>query len=184
VAHTPHSWARDGAHLLFSAEKASQHTLWTLTVKDGQSAAFGDVASREAVFSPDGRWVAYYLREGTSNVIYLEPFPRTSAKYRVPVAGGHPYWSPKGDELFMNSAAGRNAIIAVTTAPRVSFGRPVDFPRTGRAEGNPGSTRRNVDMMPDGGHVLGVHLPGQESAAQIVVVLNWFTELQQLVPTR
>src|SRR5207344_800329 len=62
LAHTPQSWSRDDVHLLFSAEKGSEAVLWTLNVKDHQIAAFGDIAAREAAFSPDGHWVAYQAR--------------------------------------------------------------------------------------------------------------------------
>lgn len=193
AAHTPQSWTPDGAHLLFSVEKSNQSTLWTMTVKDRRIVAFGDVPAREAVFSPDGRWVAYQVPEAASavyaaNAVYLEPFPRTGAKYLVPQGGGHPFWSPKGDEIIMNAGPSRSRVIAVTTTPRVSFGRPADFPRLGRTEGNPLTVRRNLDMMPDGQHVLGVTSPvtlgSGEQAAQITVVLNWFDELRQRVPVR
>ncbi|OFW27253.1 MAG: hypothetical protein A3H97_12955 [Acidobacteria bacterium RIFCSPLOWO2_02_FULL_65_29] len=186
VGHTPQSWARDGAHLLFSVEKSNQSTLWTMTVKDRQIAALGDIPAREAAFSPDGRWVAYQV--GNPSAVYLEPFPRTGAKYLVPQSGGHPFWSPKGDEIIMNTGPTQSRVIAVTTTPRVSFGRPAEFPRIGRTEPNPQAGRRNVDMMPDGQHVIGVptagSVSGEQTAQQITVIINWFDELRQRVPVR
>ena len=187
VAHTPQSWNRDGAQLLFSAEKASESSLWTLTVKDRQVAAFGDVAAREAVFSPDGGWVAYQAGRTPPFNVYLEPFPRTGAKYLVPQSGGHPLWSAKGDEILLNIGSNASRVIAVTTTPRVTFGRPAPFPRYGRSEPNPQTDRRNVDMMPDGQHVIGVPTVGASTGAQvqqITVVLNWFDELRQRVPVK
>ena len=189
TGHTPQSWNRDSAHLLFSAEKDGESTLWTLTLQDRQIAAFGNVPAREAVFSPDGRWVAYQVRGSAATgsaatAVYIEPFPRTGAKNLVTQSGGHPFWSAKGDEIIINAGANRSSVIAVTTTPRVGFNRPADFPRTGRREPAPRIGRRNVDMMPDNQHVLGVPMEDGVQANQIVVVLNWFDELRQRVPVR
>src|SRR6185436_6505171 len=101
AGHTPQSWARDGTHLLVSVEKSNESTLWTMTVEDRRIAAFGDVPAREAVFSPDGRWIAYQVGKANPTAVYLEPFPRTGAKYLVPEAGGHPFWSSKGVVIMM-----------------------------------------------------------------------------------
>ena len=184
----PQSFSRDGAHLLFSALKGNQWTLWTMTMKDRTPSAFGGVVSIDLVegaFSPDGRWVAYQVHEPTVRVrqIFLQPFPATGAKYLVR-AGGHPYWSPKGDQLILNVGAGTSVIIPVVTMPAVAFGQPIEFPRQGRTEGDPATIRRNVDSMPDGQHIIGVTNGGSDAArtAQINIVLNWFEEVRQKIP--
>ena len=41
----------------------------------------------------------------------------------------------------------------------------MDFPRQGRIEPNPATSRRNVDMMPDGQHVLGILNAGTVAGA-------------------
>jgi len=192
--HDPQAWSPDGA-LLFTIEKDRQFTLWAMSMKDRRMTAFGAVRSAiptEASFSPDGRWVAYQsypsqdtARGGTTQV-FVQPFPSTGATYLVPQAGAHPYWSRKGDELILNSGITHSYAVPVTTTPRVVFGRPQDFSRVGRYE-PPVTLRRNADAMPDGQHVIGVMSSRQSDAAesaQITVVLNWFTELQQRVPTR
>jgi len=192
--HSPQSWSRDGTSLLMTVEKDSQFALWTLSIKDKQTTPFDDVKSVtqiEASFSPDGRWVAYTARESMNrqnpNEVFLQPFPSTGIKHLVPQAGGAPYWLPKTNELVLNAGPSRNVAVAVTTTPRVAFGRPTDFSRAGRFEGSPRTSRRNVDAMPDGEHVIGVvPASGIESsvAAQITVVLNWFNEVRQRVPVK
>ena len=187
--HAPQSWSRDGASLLITVEKDNQFALWTLSIKDKQAAPFGDVKSRtqiEASFSPDGRWVAYHGRESMNQSlpeVFLQPFPSTGIKHLVPQTGGAPYWLPKTNELVLNTGPQRSVAIAVTTTPRVAFGRPTDFIRVGRIEGSPTTTRRNVDAMPDGEHVIGVvPASGPEGfLSQITVVLNWFDELRAKV---
>ena len=185
--HVPQSWSPGDGHLLFSALKDKQWTLWTMTMKDRRPAAFGDVHSNsllEGVFSPDGRWIAY--QEGTPRQVFVQPFPATGAKY-LARQGGSPYWSAKGDELILNIGRGSSVRIPFTTAPRVAFGQPEDFSRVGRNEGDPGTRRRNADSMPDGEHIIGVYTggtTGATEAAQIQVVLNWFDEVRQRAPRK
>jgi serine/threonine-protein kinase len=194
VAHAPHSWSPDGAHLLFSVQKDQQGALWTLSMKDRKQAPFGDVRSIEnieGVFSPDGRWIAYQARESTTapRQVFLQPFPATGAKYLVR-EGGHPYWTAKGDALFVNTGLGVSELIPATTTPRVAFGEAVRLARGARSEPNPATGRRNSDSMPDGEHIVGVLLgTGAQSGpagtdAQILVVLNWFDEVRQRAPRR
>jgi Tol biopolymer transport system component len=187
LAHIPQSWSRDGAHLLFSVQKGNEFTLWSMTLSDRKAASFGGVAAREAAFSPDGRWVVYQVREEAANVAYVEPFPRTGAKYLVSRQGGHPFWSSKGDEIVMNSGPTRSTVVGVTTSPRVAFTTPAEFPRVGRNELNPLGARRNADMMPDA-RVVGVRSSVEAGAdsdqRQITVVLNWTEELKRRVPVK
>jgi serine/threonine protein kinase len=52
--------------------------------------------------SPDGRWFAYSSSEsgGRSN-IYVEPYPRTKARYQISTNGGvSSLWSPDGKQLY------------------------------------------------------------------------------------
>jgi Tol biopolymer transport system component len=184
--HVPQSWSKDGGQLLFSAFKDKEWTLWTLSVKDRRAAPFGKVHSlepAEGAFSPDGHWVAYRSKESdaTTGDVFLQPFPTTGTKYLVR-KGSHVYWSPRGDELFVNAGVGQSVVIPVTTTPRVTFGPERNFPRGLRREG-PRPTRREVDAMPDGEHVIGVLVGGGEYLLpQINIVLNWFDEVRQRVP--
>ena len=84
-----------GDRFLFSATKDSKVSLWTFSLADRRAAPFDAVESTNvigSVFSPDGRWVAYSsssLQTGRSsnpnvgNVVYVQPFPATGAKYRI-----------------------------------------------------------------------------------------------------
>jgi serine/threonine protein kinase/Tol biopolymer transport system component len=192
-SHMPESWSPDGAHLLFTVlQKDQQFALWSLAMNERGATPFGNVRSTvptSAAFSPDGRWVAYQSRENAGAAIetFLQPFPTAGTKFLVPRDGSHPYWIPKTGELILNVAAGRSAAITVTTMPGVAFGRPTDFLRGGRIEGNPVTNRRQVDAMPDGEHVVGIttatESDPQVPASQILVVLNWFDELKARVPS-
>ena len=161
-------------------------------MNDRQLLPYGSVRSAiqiDAVFSPDGRWVAYHHRESitdTATRTFLEPFPATGIKYLVPQNGGHSYWLGKTNQLILNSGQGFSTATSVSVIPRVVFGRSTEFSRVGRTEVPATLARRNVDSMPDGEHVIGVANTGVSTQAQsqIVVVLNWFDEVRQRAPVK
>jgi Tol biopolymer transport system component len=191
TTHAPQSWSPDGEHLLFSVHKGSDmdfmtSQLWVLSLTTRRVERLGDMAAHDVTFSPNGRWIAYGVRGAAAgSQVFVEPFPRTRAKYLLPRAAGHPVWSPKGDELITHSAPTESHLTAVVTAPRFAFGEPAPFPRAGRIEANPTVTRRQHDMMPDGERLLGIlshQTNSPNAAAQIILVLNWFDEVRQRVP--
>jgi serine/threonine-protein kinase len=195
--HVPQAFSPDGAALLYSVswprvEDRHGPILWTLSMKDRSATPFGVEQSAglvQGAFSPDGRWVAYQARGAgaPSMQTFLEPFPRTGAKYLVG-AGGHPYWSPKGDELILNVNAGVSVIVPVKTTPAVTFGQPVPLSRAGRLESSPINNQRGADSLPDGEHIIGVASGPPTATAdrtsEIVVVLNWFDDVRQKVGAR
>jgi len=170
-------------------------TLWTLSLRDRKATPFGDVKSlfpTGAAFSPDGRWVAYSVREPeqTRNTVYVQPFPATGAKYQISKDddGHHPVWSPDGKELFYVPGASQFSAVSISTQPIFTFGNPVPLPRQ-FIENGPGSPTA-IDITPDGKRFVGIMLAGQGQAPAagaptglIQVVLNWGEELKQKVPT-
>jgi Tol biopolymer transport system component len=209
VSHVPETWSPDGKWLVLSATKESDsgsagYTVASmmLSLEDKKVVPFDDVKSTQAVnavFSPDGKWIAYTMRApGSVAQIYVQPFPPTGAVYQITRGtdrnAHHPFWSRDGRELYYVPAAGGFAVVSITTRPTFAFGDPVSLSRgpLGFFEGGPGSTRQN-DAGEDG-RVIAIMagnpspqaaLFGEGSTAQgFHVVLNWFTELQQRVPTR
>ena len=165
-----------------------------LSLKDKKSTPFGDVHSSTrtgAVFSPDGRWVAYATTEGaTTTTIYVQPFPAipassTSSCREVAnpnIRCGQPDWK----QLFYNPGPGQFESVSVTTLPTFAFGNPVPLPRP--FPGAPPARRRPYDITPDGKFVsaiaAGQSVSGRPAAPQIQVVLNWFEELKARVPLK
>ena len=79
-------------------------------------------------------------------------------------------------------------VVTVMTKPAFAFGIPQPLPLAGRFDGI-NDLARNWDVMLDGKRFLGVFAAGQSETAagatpQIRVVLNWFEELKQRVPTK
>ena len=199
AAHVPESWSPDGKHLLFTEQKGSDYTLFSLSLADRTNAQFGGVRSSaptSAGFSPDGRWVTYAEDGGgmlTSNRgVFIQPFPATGEIYPVPRTriDFHPVWSPDGKELYYVSAAVFPFVaVSVRTQSGVTFGPP--------AEVSPAVPRprltlydvRGYDVLPDGKFLSLVPVGNQDAAEapprqEIGVVLNWMEELKRLVPTR
>jgi hypothetical protein len=152
---------------------------------------FGDVRSTsfptDAVFSPDGRWVAYQAGEASQGeaTTYVQPFPPNGTTYQIG-RGGRPLWSRDGTQLFYIPRAGAFEAVTIATQPRFTFTNPVAVPR-GFGVASPDSPRP-FDITPQG-RIVGVGFPGQSQTGsgmptQIHVVLDWFEELKARVPTK
>jgi serine/threonine-protein kinase len=193
IAHVPESWSPKADVLLFRAVEGANYSLWSFAIGEKKSAPFGDVKSAVppcAVFSPDGKWVAYALLEPgkTAVEVYVQPFPATGARYQLPISrdNHHPVWSRDGKQIFYIPGPGQIASTDVTTAPNFTFGNQTIIRQA--LENYAPSVPRQYDVTPDG-KLLGL-IPAEQSQTgaaapgQINVVLNWFTELQQRVPSR
>jgi eukaryotic-like serine/threonine-protein kinase len=54
-----------------------------------------------AVFSPDGRWIAYQSNEAGRNQVYVRSFPESGRRWQVSTRGGYaPRWSKDGTKLY------------------------------------------------------------------------------------
>jgi len=192
-SHAPESWSPHGDRFLFSVTKGSDVSLWTFSLRDRKATPFGDVHSEDptnAVFSPDGKWVAYASTQRGRSTLYVQPFPANGTKYQLFAKGSdsphHPRWSPGGKELFYDPRVSGFEAVSVTTHPAFAFGNAVAVPKLFLMAGE--TFRTPYDIAPDGrlvGRITAGHAQYVRSPAdQIDVVLNWTEELKRLVPTR
>ena len=190
TSHVPDSWSPSGETLLFEMRKDSSGSLFALSLRDQKIEPFGRIESSQsidAVFSPDGRWVAYDSTETGGSNVYVEPFPRTGARYPITKdQGRNPFWSPDGQELFYTPRPAQLFVMTISAQPTFTFGNPVPATRGGLYAPNP-AARRNWDMAPAGQRILGVldaavgTSSGSSDAQTIQVVINWFEELKARV---
>jgi dipeptidyl aminopeptidase/acylaminoacyl peptidase len=193
VVHVPESWSPKADVLLFRAVEGVNATLWSFFIPEGKSAPFGGVQSisaTNAAFSPDGRWVAYHVREATKNTdeVFVQPFPANGSKYQLPISrdNHHPAWSRDGKELFYIPGPGEFSVIPVTTASGFVFGNPAPVRQV--LQNYPPSFPRHFDVTADG-KLIGLIPAGQTPSGaaapnQINVIINWFRDLQQRVPVK
>ena len=103
-------------------------SLWVLSLPEGKTEPFNGARSTRpmnAVFSPDGRWVAYGSDESGTDAVYVQPFPATGAKYQISRGdvGHHALWSRDGKQLFYIPGPGRFVVVNVTTQPSLVSAR-------------------------------------------------------------
>jgi serine/threonine protein kinase/Tol biopolymer transport system component len=184
--HVPISWSPDGQFLAFiEINPKTEYDIWVLRMSDRKVLPFLRTPFNESVprFSPDGRWLAYISDESGRFEVYVQPYPGPGGKWQISTEGGtEPAWNPNGRELFYRSGDTMVAV-DISTQPGFSAGKPRML-FEGHYVPTPG-TNSNYDVSADGQRFL--MLKPSESAqvapTQINVVLNWFEELKQKVPT-
>jgi len=137
----------------------------------------------DAVISPDERWIAYASDETGQLEIYVRPFPNVGGgTWQISDGGGiEPLWSPDGSELFFRNGVGFFSVSIRSEGAAITRGTPEEM-FAGLYMNNLGSTP-NYDMSPDGQRFLVVDESNRPSErAALVVVENWFEELNRLAP--
>jgi serine/threonine-protein kinase len=180
-------WSSDGV-LAFLQEG----DIWTLPMDgDGVPEPFRETAFREAwpAFSPDGRWLAYGSNETGRFEVYVRPFPAGEPLRRVSTAGGAaPLCSPDGRQLFFRTyskevSALEMMVVDVATDGSFTRGQPRTLFHGRDFRGT--IPVRSYDISPDGRRFVMLKRSSDvepRPATRINVVLNWFEELNELVP--
>jgi len=185
-SNVPVSFSPDGQVLAFvEVHPATGRDLWTMNISgDRKPQPFLRTSFNEgdARFSPDGRWLTYISDESGRNEIYVQPYPGPGGKWQISTEGGaEPVWAGNGEIFYRNG----NKMMAVdaTTQPTFSAGKPKMLFEGAYVPSL--ATMPNYDISADGQRFLMIKPSQQAQAAetQINVVLNWFEELKQKVPT-
>ncbi len=172
----------DGRVLLFSHnETDTRLDIWLATLEgESQVEPWLQTPFNEnyAGFSPDGEWVAYASDETGRSEIYVNGFPAGGRKLQVSLAGGsRPRWSRDGTELFFRDGP-RMMAVEVRTGERFNAGEPIEL---FAGEYKASTNRWDYDVGPDGRFIM-IKTPDEDRPREIKVVLNWFQELESLVP--
>jgi len=131
-------------------------------------------------FSPDGQWIAYASSESGKYEVYIQQYPEGGRKIRVSSEGGaSPVWVPDGSELFYSDGT-EMMVVAITHDPNFSVGKPQPLfdVTTYSVIGNFGP---GFDVTPDGQSFVMVK-KSERPEVELVVVQNWFEELEQFMP--
>ena len=136
---------------------------------------------RNAIFSPNGRWIAFTSSRSGQTEVYVKPYPGQGGLVQISTDGGlEPVWAPNGEELFYRN---RDQMIVVAVETEASF--QAERPRIlfeGSYVYNFTGMTSNYDITPDGQRFVMVQATQESAPAQIQVILNWFEELKRLAP--
>ena len=187
---TPSSWSPDGQLLAFYERYAdetgttSNRDIWVLPLEaERKPQPFLQTPFEETagMFSPDGRRLAYVSNESGRLEVYVQPYPGPGGKWQISTEGGtEPVWARNGELFYRNG----NEMMAaeITTEPTFSAGTPRLL-----FEGNyqsSGGALAQYNVTSDGQRFLMIQpVEPEQPATQIHVVLNWFEELKQRVPS-
>ena len=135
--------------------------------------------------SPDGGWIAYESTETGQRGVYVQRFPGLGGKVTISTDGGRQaLWSPDGRELFYRGPRGM-LVVPVETEPTFTPGNPEVLFET---QYYFAISFRTYDLAPDGQRFLMIKEgaltddSGTSARTQIVLIENWFEELERLVP--
>ena len=187
-AATPNSWSPDGSVFAFHMnDTGGMRDIWILPMEGDQEPRILITSPNTnccAVFSPDGKWLAYVSSEKGQVHVYVSPYPEPNVKWLVSgeEGGGEPVWSPDGSELYYRSRD-KMMVVPFDTEPALRVGKPEELFEGSYTVSatNPGFLQY-YDISSDGQQFLMIK-EEQTAAGQINVVLNWFEELKRLVPT-
>ena len=165
-------WSPDSALLAFRQEHPE--TGWDVWIHSlGQSEAQPFLAEPfnelEAVFSPDGRWLAYQSDEAGQPEVYVVPYPGPGPRCKVSTTGGlDPRWGPDGTELFFRA----RGVAMVADVADENF---CDTQAAALFEG----LDEKWNVSPTGDFFITV---APREPPKMNLVLNWTEELKRLVP--
>ncbi|HEY5623247.1 MAG TPA: protein kinase, partial [Gammaproteobacteria bacterium] len=183
------SFSADSTELIYAAWRRSGVTtsdiLSSLLSQDAEPDLIlgAEFSEFDPVLSPNGRWLAYVSDESGIDEVYARPYPNVDdGRWQVSSGGGRaPRWAPDGTAVYYRD---RGAILAVSISEEPAF-----FASTPVSLFSEDITRDLVvgssyDISPDGDRFIVVQRTNVVVAAQqIVIVQNWFEELERLLPT-
>jgi Tol biopolymer transport system component len=171
------SWSRDGALAFFQIPGASARDVWVLDPGKTEPRPFASTEFNErgAVFSPDGRWIAYAADPTGRDEIYVRPYPGPGTPIAVSTGGGtEPVWARNGREIFYRDVT-RLLSVSFGAAPAVALGQPRLIFDQPFAASNLGVADYDVDG--DGRFVMIAAGDRATRPMELVAVSNWFGEL-------
>ncbi len=183
----PMSISDDGEMLLFASGLFGNQDVGILALDTGDTEILVDTPDDEfwASFSPDGRFFAFHSNETGQYEVYVR---EVSSGRTFPVStstrgGWWPLWSRDGREIYYRSFNSPGILVAEVDLESFSASDPVELSDIEmRAIGNFDVTadgQKFLVTVPVGTDETGGTAPG----TRLNVVLNWFEELNRLVPT-
>ncbi len=191
----PRGWSPDSQWLLVYRGSAGSSRVERdiFTIRPGVDAEPSPLLAREDVeelypaLSPDGRWIAYVSNETGQREIFVRPFPDVEdGQWQVSLDGGQsPLWAHNGRELFFFDPSTREIKAAdfTTTANTFRRGQITSLFTIGN-EYSANPLDYFYDIGPDDDRFIMARRYGAEDerAPTVILVQNFFEELERIVP--
>ena len=145
------------------------------------------VASRFDELAPslsaDSRWLAYVSNRGGRANVYVRPFPEADTETLVSVNGGvEPVWSHTRPELYYRNGAGE--VVVVPVLPGLEFVTGPQDVLFSANEFRSDFHHAAYDVTADGQRFVMIRASKSGTLdEELIVVDNWFEELNRVVPT-
>jgi serine/threonine-protein kinase len=187
--HLPGSWSPDGRWIAFhEIRTAGAGDILVLPVESdsagglkagpAQPLVATPATELAPVFSPDGRWIAYFSNESGRDEVYVRPFPGPGGLWQVSGSGGvYPAWSPTKPELLYASRE-QQVMVAryAVTGGTFRSDKPEPWPGAELALGQ----FRRFSVAPDGLQIAAGVTGPSVADASLTVVLNIVDEIRRL----
>jgi eukaryotic-like serine/threonine-protein kinase len=172
-ADSPTSWSPNGRYLALNREPGGDQAKQTIWIHEnfGEQKLYPLLATSHppeygAVFSPDGKWIAYQSNESGRTEIYITPFPGANVKIQVSTGlNFNPKWSRDGKELFYVT---EDNTITVASLEQGKAGLHVAR-TTPLFKVQPA----NFEVSPDGQHILIYKSAEKSKPSSITLITNW-----------
>ena len=138
----------------------------------------------QAIFSPNGKWIAYRSGDGPTGEVFVQPFPGPGGRWQISSGSGmFPQWSPDGRRLFFETTENR-IMVADILVKGASLAASKPRPWIDLHLMDIGGAR-NYAVMADGKHL--VIVPRLEQAQKngtphVTFLFNFFDELKRRIP--
>ena len=137
----------------------------------------GEFHERGGKFSQDGRWLAFTSNRTGQDEVWVKAYVGDEPPVPISIGGGkEPVWSHDGRELFYRNGD-RLLAVPIETDPTFHPGQPKLLFRGDYTYGYL-DWSFNYDVASDGRFVMVKEGP----VPKLQVIVNWFEELNRLVP--
>jgi Tol biopolymer transport system component len=174
------SWSSDGRFIAFTRRGPSgEPDVWALPTFGNRQpfpVAQGEFSETFAVFSPNGRWIAFATTETGQGNVFVQQFPGPGERHQVSTeGGGRPIWRADGKELFYLASNGSLMAVPIDLTNQFESRTQHALFRAGASQF---STGQVYAVTKDGQRFLVNGRPQQSNSTPLTVVVNWKAALR------